>query len=155
MNTMCEKRVIATSLLLNLQVGVTNVGEYYLKNKVNNLNSNIICSDINIEPLKLLEAWQVLLDISHWSISLNPIDEMQVVDDLNDGNPGNEFVGIAIDFKNRKGIIYHTRPLLEDDIIHELLHVRFPDWSEQKVNNWTNLLINQSNINLLKLDRAS
>ena len=80
---------------------------------------------------------------------------MQVVDDLNDGKPGNEFVGIAIDFINKKGVIYHTRPLLEDDIIHELLHVRFPDWSEQKVDNWTNLLISQSDINLLKLERAS
>jgi len=133
----------------------TNVGEFYLKSKVKNLSSNNIFSDINIEPCKLLEKWQLFLNITHWTILFNPIDEMQVVDDLNDGKPGNEFVGIAIDFINKKGVIYHTRPLLEDDIIHELLHVRFPDWSEQKVDNWTNLLISQSDINLLKLERAS
>ena len=35
---------------------------------------------------------------------------------------------------------------LEDDIIHELLHVRFPDFSEDEVNFWTNLLIKRAGI---------
>ena len=31
--------------------------------------------------------------------------------------------------------------LKEDDIVHELLHVRFHSWSEEKVNFWTDLLL--------------
>jgi hypothetical protein len=77
---------------------------------------------------------------------------MQVMDDLKGDMPGHEFVGIAIDFTNLSGIIYHTRPLQEDDIVHELLHVRFPNWSEQKVDYWTSLLINRPDIDILKLN---
>lgn len=51
--------------------------------------------------------------------------------------PGHEFVGIHIDPSNKQGTIYHTRDLCEDDVVHELLHVRFPSWSEKKVDQWT------------------
>ena len=46
-----------------------------------------------------------------------------------------------IDFKNKTGTIFHTRELNEEDILHELLHVRFNSWSEEKVNFWTELLM--------------
>lgn len=92
------------------------------------------------------------MEIHHWTITCEPIDELQVVDALKENTCGHEFVGIAIDFKNRTGVIYHTRPLQKDDIVHELLHVRFPDWSEQKVNYWTNLLLDQPDMNLIRLN---
>ncbi len=92
----------------------------------------------------MLKKWQSFLDISHWTIVCEPINEMQVMDDLKGDMPGHEFVGIEIDLINQNGIIYHTRPLQDDDIVHELLHVRFPDWNEQKVNYWTDLIIDQS-----------
>ena len=46
---------------------------------------------------------------------------------------------------------YQNQPLQDDDIIHELLHVRFPDWSEEKVNYWTTLIISQSDTNIRSL----
>jgi hypothetical protein len=90
-----------------------------------------------------LEHWKAKLHISDWVIVFQPIDEMQVVDDLKGFEPGHEFVGIERDFNSRTGIIYHTRPLVEDDIIHELLHVRYPDWNEEKVEFWTSLLFGE------------
>lgn len=131
---------------------LTIVGEYYPKNKVSGSSNKEISSKISIEVPRPLKKWQSLLDLNNWSILCEPIDEMQVMDDLLGNMPGHEFIGIAIDFINRTGIIYHTRPLQDDDIVHELLHVRFPDWSEQKVNYWTNLITNQSESNILKLN---
>lgn len=77
---------------------------------------------------------------------------MQVTDIWFENTSGHEFVGICIDKDTNSGVIYHTRALNEDDIIHELLHVRYPNWSEQKVEIWTNVLscstIDVTNISL-------
>ncbi|WP_111307881.1 hypothetical protein [Confluentibacter sediminis] len=150
-NTVFNKKTTVISQLINLLTGSTMVGEYYPKNKGNGLRSKTGGGKSRSQELSLLEKWQSLFDIQHWTITYESIDEMQVLDDLKGDMPGHEFVGIAIDFANKTGVIYHTRPLQEDDIIHELLHVRFPDWSEQKVNYWTNLLINQPKKDMSKM----
>ena len=121
-------------------MALTSVGEFYLKNKVKGLNNMQIAPSSRKKSHELIIEWQTFLGISDWNISCQSISEMQVTDSLKGDTNGHEFVGIAINFEARKGIIYHTRTLAEDDIIHELLHVRFPLWSEEKVNYWTNLL---------------
>ncbi len=93
---------------------------------------------------RLIEHWKSLFEITDWNITCESISVMQVVDALKGNTPGHEFVGISIEFEKRKGTIYHTRELYEDDIIHELLHVRFPTWSEEEVNFWTDLLMKQT-----------
>lgn len=90
--------------------------------------------------LELIETWKNRLGISHWNIACQEIDEMQVTDIWFDNSSGHEFVGIEIHAEDNSAILYHTRPILEDDIIHELLHVRYSEWSEQKVEVWTNVL---------------
>jgi len=107
-------------------------------NKINSLNTthSII--------LELIQYWKLFLGINEWEILCESISEMQVVDALDNNTFGHEFVGISINFKLKQGIIHHTRKLEEDDIIHELLHVRYPKWSEQKVNLITNLLRQRS-----------
>lgn len=95
----------------------------------------------NRSHLSLIEEWKCRLGISDWHISCESIDEMQVTDIWFDNTPGHEFVGICIDKETSSGVIFHTRALNEDDIIHELLHVRYPNWSEQKVEFWTDLLM--------------
>ena len=87
-----------------------------------------------------VKYWQSYLGLEYWDIICIPISEMQVVDDLTGGLPGNEFVGVCIDQINLKAVIYHTRPLDEDDIIHELLHVRFLEWDEDLIVHWTDKL---------------
>ena len=47
------------------------------------------------------------------------------------------FVGIAIDWNNLSGVIYHDIDLTEDAVIHELLHVRYKDKDEDWINETT------------------
>ena len=120
---------------------LTNAGEYYPKLMENVLSKQKSITKIKVKILPLINKWQDLLGISDWVILSEPISEEQVVDELEQNTHGHEFVGIHIDFANKTGTIYHTRKLKEDDIIHELLHVRFHSWSEEKVNFWTDLLL--------------
>jgi hypothetical protein len=87
-----------------------------------------------------IEYWKSVFEIAEWNIVCEAIDEMQVVDIWEESTPGHEFVGIHSDFETKTATLYYTRPLEEDDIIHELLHVRYPEWSEEKVTFWTSLL---------------
>jgi len=98
---------------------------------------------INMIVHEQIEHWKKVLGITDWNIICQTISETQVTDMLMDDTHGHEFVGIERQFEFKTGILYHTRPLLEDDIIHELLHVRYPDWSEQKVHFWTSLLFGE------------
>ena len=118
-----------------------SVGEYYLKLMLNVLNKDKTTNKVKVKSTSLINKWQALLGISDWVILFEPISENQVVDESEGNTSGHEFVGIHINFKKKIGTIYHTRKLNEDDIVHELLHVRFPIWSEEKVNFWTDLLI--------------
>lgn len=47
------------------------------------------------------------------------------------GRPGAGLIGVVVD--ERTATIYHTRVLTAEGIVHELLHVAFPDWSEARV----------------------
>ena len=87
-----------------------------------------------------IEFWQSLLGLGNWQINTIRISEMQVIDDHYGDIPGHEFVGVTIDNEFLRATIYHTRSIFEDDIIHELLHVRFQEWSEEEVVHSTNKL---------------
>ena len=124
---------------------LTSAGEYCLKQMVSVLSNQKTITKIKVKNLPLINKWQVLLGLSDWVILCESISEDQVVDELEENTHGHEFVGIHIDFTNKIGTIYHTRKLKEDDIVHELLHVRFHSWSEEKVNFWTDLLLKSPN----------
>ncbi len=95
-------------------------------------------SDKNISSF--IEFWKEKLSIIEYKIDLLKISTEQVVDD--DMNIGNEFVGIHADHSNLKAHLYHTRKLYMSDIIHELLHVRYPKWTELQVISETDRLMN-------------
>lgn len=120
---------------------LTSAGEYCLKQMVSVLSNQKTITKIKVKNLPLINKWQVLLGLSDWVILCESISEDQVVDEMEENTHGHEFVGIHIDFTNKIGTIYHTRKLKEDDIVNELLHVRFNSWSEEKVNFWTDLLL--------------
>ena len=120
---------------------LTNAGEFCPKQMVSVLNKQKTITKTKVKILPLINKWQDLLGLSHWVILCEPIFEDQVVDEMVQNTYGHEFVGIHIDFTNKIGTIFHTRKLKEDDIVHELLHVRFHSWSEEKVNFWTDLLL--------------
>ena len=90
--------------------------------------------------MKLVNKWKQKLGLDDWFITTESISDKQVTypNDLD----LKEFIGITIDSENKFGIINHTRPLTPFDVIHELLHVKYPSWTEEQVNNQTNIYLN-------------
>jgi len=86
----------------------------------------------------IIEYWQNELGITDWVITTERISPEQV-----DYNDATDFIGISRDFPNKTGIIYHDRDLYEEAIIHELVHVQQPTWSEDQVNAETDILMNE------------
>lgn len=144
-----ERKIAAILPLRNLKMESMNVGEFYLSRMVNDSNRMISFDSVNLLTFNLIHYWKSFLGIKKWLISCESISEMQVVDALAHDTCGHEFVGISINFDKKIGIIHHTRPLKEDDIIHELLHVRYPKWSEKKVNLITNLLMKRTILDIV------
>lgn len=87
---------------------------------------------------KVLAYWKKKLKIKI-SIETCKISRWEVTGE--NSARGESLVGVII--KPNKAIIVHTRKLLEEDIIHELLHVANPSWSEEEVKKETNFLMNQ------------
>ena len=122
-----------------------NVGGYFRRQMQKDLNRiNPQVEKYAAYSRNSVEYWQSNLGLSDWLVLCIPISEMQVVDDMAGGTPGHEFVGVCTDVENQIARIYHTRALYEDDIVHELLHVRFQDWDESQVVHWTNKLVNST-----------
>ena len=136
-----EKKMADTMLLQNLKMDRMSVGEYFRKPMENDLSLNK--NDcVGFAPIQRdsIEYWQSVLGLWAWKVMCTPISEMQVLDDLYGDQPGHEFVGVVIDDHLKIANIYNTRHLMKDDIIHELLHVRFQAWTEEEVVVWTKKL---------------
>jgi hypothetical protein len=90
----------------------------------------------------LVQKWQSKLELKEWSFPIQEIQPTQVV--YNNDCPVKDryFVGIEIDKENKIGTIYHDRELTEADIIHELLHVKHPNKSEDWINTTEKLILN-------------
>jgi hypothetical protein len=92
-----------------------------------------------------IKHWQKKLGILDYEIQTEYISIFQVIDTFS--SIGNSFLRIHADHINKKAFLYHTRRLKED-ILHELLHVRHPSWSESQITQKTNLLLKRSDTNL-------
>jgi hypothetical protein len=107
-----------------------------MENLINTL-SNIIKEQFSNAPRKdlprsvdaIIEYWQKELGITDWVITTERITPEQV-----DYDDATEFIGISRNFPDKTGVIYHDRDLYEEAIIHELVHVQQPTWSEDQVN---------------------
>ncbi|MEW6603598.1 MAG: hypothetical protein AB1351_02780 [Thermoproteota archaeon] len=87
----------------------------------------------------LLRYWKGMLGLDQYMIYTERLSLFQVCDGY--CRLGNSMVGVAADHDAKVARIYHTRQLKEDDIVHELLHVRHPSWSEEQVNRATKTLL--------------
>ena len=74
----------------------------------------------------LIEHWKSILQIEDWEITTQRIESGQI-----DYDDQNYFIGIERDFENKTGIIYHDVDLYEEAIVHELLHVKYPQLENQ------------------------
>ena len=84
--------------------------------------------------MSLLNKWQGKFQLTDWKFQTQKIQPNQVVYDSDCPDEDKYFVGIEIDALKRVGTIHHDRELTEKDIIHELLHVKYPNKSESWIN---------------------
>lgn len=89
-----------------------------------------------------IKFWQQKLEIQEWSIIPERIMNEQVVypKDLE----LKEFVGISINHDNKTAVLNHTRDLTDFDIVHELLHCKWPETSEDAINHATNIILSNN-----------
>jgi len=92
-----------------------------------------------MHDLVTLAYWQGFLELEDFHIKLERIRTWQVCNGAH--KIGQSFVGVHADRKSKEAIIHHTRRLTDEDIVHELLHVKHPKWSESKVNLETQRLL--------------
>mgnify|MGYP005655541263 FL=1 len=90
----------------------------------------------------LVDKWQSKLNLKEWIFPIQEIQPEQVVYDNDCPVKDRYFIGIEIDKENKIGTIYHDRELTEADIIHELLHVKYPNKSEDWINKTENIILN-------------
>ena len=74
----------------------------------------------------LIKAWAETLGVEDWDIRTERIDPKQI-----EYNGEDYFIGIERDFEGRSAVIYHDIPLDEESIVHELLHIAFPQSDEE------------------------
>ena len=92
----------------------------------------------------MIEKWKNLLSLKKWTVITESIDPNAVTYDNDCPDKDRYFVGIEADRNGGIATIYHDRPLIEEYIVHELLHVKYPGWSEDQVNKETSRLLNQN-----------
>jgi hypothetical protein len=87
----------------------------------------------------------VMLDIRGWAVTIEAIDKKSVIYDSEIPEEDRYYVGVQVDRDTRIATIYHDRDLTEEDIVHELLHVKYPDWTEDQVNKQTEKWLRKEN----------
>ena len=88
------------------------------------------------EALQAAEEWRRALAVRQ-SVSLVRIARHQVMNER--GRRGCSLVGVVYDDEAAR--IYHTRSLMTEDLVHELLHVANPSWPEEIVVQQTGALL--------------
>lgn len=97
----------------------------------------------NLETHDMVGYWIDVLGLKGWTITTMAIGKEAVT--YADDVPIEDryFVGVQANKENMRAIIYHDRPLNEEDVVHELLHVKYPKWSEDRVNKETEKLLKE------------
>jgi len=88
----------------------------------------------------MIDKWKTILSLDNWIITTERIDPGQVMYDTDCPSEDRYYVGICSVINSKMAVLYHDRDLTERDVIHELLHVRYPDWTEDQVNQVEELL---------------
>jgi hypothetical protein len=97
---------------------------------------------IETREKELIARWQGLLDLEDYEIRHERVSVFAVCDEL--CRVGNSLVGIRADHERLEAVVFHTRRLTAADVVHELLHLRHPVWSEREVNAATERLLGGS-----------
>ena len=98
----------------------------------------------NLKIHDMVCYWIDVLGLKGWTITTEAISIEAVTYADNVPVYDRYFVGVEIDREKMTACIYHDRPLNKEYIVHELLHVKYPEWSEDQVNAETDRLITQN-----------
>lgn len=90
----------------------------------------------------IIDKYKESIGLNEWTIKSESISKDQVTYDSDVPIEDRYFIGISIDNESMIGTIYHDRDMTDEDIIHELLHVKYPSLSEKEINNLTNFFCN-------------
>ena len=74
----------------------------------------------------LIDSWALRLGVDDWDIRTEKIKPEQI-----EYNGEKYFVGVERNYEDRKAVIYHDIPLDEESIVHELLHIAFPQAEDE------------------------
>lgn len=87
------------------------------------------------------------MNLDDWNIITEAISREQVMfpDDIEEKD--RYYIGIEIQDEGKVGIIYHDRSLVVEDVIHELLHLVYPEKIEDEINEQTEEVLNEMGIN--------
>lgn len=99
-----------------------------------------------------IRFWQKFLDLDDYRIVSERISIWQVCDEA--CSVGGSFCGVHIDRQRKLATIHHTRRINEEDVLHELLHVRYPDWSESQVQAETLRLLDEKKQGKVQRERV-
>jgi len=96
----------------------------------------------NLEIHDMVGYWIDKLGLTGWTITTEAIEKKSVTyaDDVPESDK--YFVGIQIDKESMQARIYHDRPLTDEYVVHELLHVKFPLEQEDWINKVTTIALN-------------
>jgi hypothetical protein len=83
----------------------------------------------------LIDSWAIALGVEDWDIRTERIEPKQI-----EYNGEDYFVGIERDFDGRKAVIYHDIPLDEESIVHELLHIAFPQAEDEDYDDYEDFI---------------
>ena len=83
--------------------------------------------------------WLCILELNKYNVRTEKIDREQVIFPEDIDEEDRYYVGISDE--EYEAIIYHDRDLTEEDIVHELLHLRFPSLDEDMINKLTDVFL--------------
>ena len=91
----------------------------------------------NLKIHDMVCYWIDVLDLKGWNITTEHIPLMSVTYAEETPDKDRYFVGIKINRESMLARIYHDRPLNDEYIVHELLHVKYPQKDEDWINETT------------------
>ena len=75
----------------------------------------------------MIEKWQAILGLRSWNIKTSGVHIDQI-----DYNGEDYFIAIERNFKEKEATIFHDIKLCEHSIVHELLHIVYPEPEEDE-----------------------
>jgi len=78
-----------------------------------------------------LDYWQKALGLEEYEVVVEKHSKMQVTSA--NGEAGANVVGSSLSKQEGIITIFTTRPLREDDVVHEFVHMRYPEFTEEQV----------------------